>query len=384
MLIGNPENRRVHLFQKALASLGLAAARIVPYYDFLQNRISLQDVVQQDDVVRIESPGKDFAIERLLLELGCTTSAQEDQYAWLPRAKVTQLSFDKGRIHPSRQWYLGYCAALRRIQTQLAASPPHRLMNAPRDIAVMFDKVASHQRMQIAGVAVPKKLSGVTSFDTLQTAMHAARCTRVFIKLAHGSSASGVVAYRSSRQGQQAITTVEVVQQDGELRLYNTRRIRTYQDEHTIRTLIDALIRQRVHIEEWIPKATQDARAFDLRVVVIRQQARHCVVRQSRSPMTNLHLLNQRGDLDAVLHKLGPARWAAAQHTCEQAAACFPDSFYAGVDLLIATDYRRHAVLEINAFGDLLPGIRHAGEETYSAEIRAFLELQPEAPHAKP
>ncbi len=89
--------------------------------------------------------------------------------------------------------------------------------------------------------------------------------------------------------------------------------------------------------------------------------------------MTNLHLQNRRGDLAAVLARMGPEAWHLARRTCERAAAVFPDSLHLGVDLLIAPDYRRHAVLEANAFGDLLPGVLSEGMDTYEAEIRAVL-----------
>jgi hypothetical protein len=167
---------------------------------------------------------------------------------------------------------------------------------------------------------------------------------------------------------------VEVVRQGGALRLYNTRRIRVCQDVCQIATLIDALCYHRVHVEHWLPKAGLDNLAFDLRIVVIGGRAQHVVVRQSQSPMTNLHLLNTRGDPDAVRARMGAAAWAAARRTCEQVAACFPASLYAGIDLLIAPDYRRHAVLEVNAFGDLLPGALHDGIDTYTAEVLALLE----------
>ncbi|HSH77897.1 MAG TPA: hypothetical protein VLA19_05115, partial [Herpetosiphonaceae bacterium] len=113
-------------------------------------------------------------------------------------------------------------------------------------------------------------------------------------------------------------------------------------------------------------------RTFDLRVVVIAGQARHVVVRLSRGPMTNLHLLNARGDTDAVVARMGTEAWAAARETCERAMACFPDSLYGGIDLLVEPGYRRHAVLEVNAFGDLLPDVVWQGQDTYMAEVDAM------------
>jgi hypothetical protein len=70
---------------------------------------------------------------------------------------------------------------------------------------------------------------------------------------------------------------------------------------------------------------------------------------------------------------MGPEAWQAARRTCEQAAAVFPSSLHLGVDLLITPGYRRHSVLEGNAFGDLLPDVLSKGMDTYEAEIRAVI-----------
>jgi glutathione synthase/RimK-type ligase-like ATP-grasp enzyme len=54
----------------------------------------------------------------------------------------------------------------------------------------------------------------------------------------------------------------------------------------------------------------------------------------------------------------------------EKAASCFPDSLYAGVDVLIDSR-QRPLVGEINAFGDLLPRLTHRGDSAYSAIAKA-------------
>jgi hypothetical protein len=370
VVIGNPGSRRVELFQAALGGLELPPARLVAYADLLGGRAHLATIVPPGAIVRIESPGKDFAVEQALLLLGA--DEPDDQgagYERIERVAVERLTFDKGRIWPLRQWYLGLRAALRLIGLQLADCPPHRLMAQPCDILTMFDKRACHARLLAAGVPVPPSLGPVESYDELVAAMEQGRCPRVFVKPAHGSSASGVIAFQMSRGRHLATTTVELVHEQGQLRLYNSRRLREYRDPAEVAALIDMICRQRVHVERWQPKASIAGRVFDLRVMVIGGRARHVVVRTSRGPMTNLHLLNQRGVWADVLARMGDAAWAEARRSCELAMESFPNSLYAGIDLLIATDYRRHALLEVNAFGDLLPGALCDGVDTYTAEI---------------
>ncbi|MGH9751557.1 MAG: STM4014 family protein [Blastocatellia bacterium] len=376
VVIGNPGSRRVELFQAALAELRLPAARVVSYLDLLSGKEPLPRSVRDRTIVRIESPGKDFEVERELIAVGAEVADGDEDFDRVSRRAARSLSFERGRILYPRQWYLGYCAALRLIERQLAECPPSRLMNSSAEIALMFDKIACHHLLNERGVPVARSLGALNSFDELDERMRERNCRRVFVKLAYGSSASGVVAYQTDGRRYQATTTVEMARHNGELRLYNSRRIRVYRDWREIAELIDALCRHQVHVEQWLPKAGFDSQAFDLRVVVIAGRACHTVARLSRSPMTNLHLLNKRGDTDAVREKIGQAAWDAAMRDCELAMECFPESLYAGIDLLFTPDYRRRAVIEVNAFGDLLPGVFWRGRDTYTSELLAMGELE--------
>jgi hypothetical protein len=375
VVVGNPGCRRVALFQDALTRCRLPQATLVPYADLIAGRVTLEQVVRPGAVVRLESPGRDFEVEKALLATGAD-EADADGPTRISRQAAEQLAFDKGRIWYPRQWYLGFRATLRQLDDQLSRCPAHVLTSRPADVEMLFDKCRCQELFAGHGIPVPQGLGPVHSFEELHERMRATGCRRVFVKLAHGSSASGVVAYQTSGAQQLALTTVEMARHRGELRLYNSRKIRRYHRPADVATLIDALAREGVRVEEWVPKAGLDGHVFDLRVVVIAGRARHVVVRMSRSPMTNLHLLNRRGDLSAVLDRMGPEAWEAARRTCERTAAVFPDGLHLGVDLLIAPGFRRHAVLEGNAFGDLLPDVLNEGVDTYEAEIRAVIAEQ--------
>lgn len=356
------------LFQDTLKGLALPAAEVMSYHDLLAG--ADLPTLTSDTIIRLESPGKDFEVERALLRLGAECDDPESGYERLSKAAVEKLSFEKGRILPSRQWYLGYCALLDRLKPQLLES---RLMNRPEDIQIMFDKRACHALLQQNKIAVPDSLPLIDSYDTLMEHMRQRSWQSVFIKLAHSSSASGVVAYRTNNGRHQATTTVEMAESGGMLHLYNSRRMQTYHDVQKIAALIDKLCQNRVQVERWIPKAGIVGKTFDLRIVVIAGKARHTVVRMSHNPITNLHLLNERGDLQATLAQIGATHWEDAQATCERAASTFA-SLYSGIDLLFTPNYQHHAILEMNAFGDLLPGIFNENQDTYTAEIMAMKE----------
>ena len=69
---------------------------------------------------------------------------------------------------------------------------------------------------------------------------------------------------------------------------------------------------------------------------------------------------------------MGRQRWQEAMDVCEGAAAAFPRSHYLAVDLLVTTGYRDFVVAEVNAFGDLIPGVLHAGRDTYTHELATW------------
>ncbi len=370
ILLGNPENRRVSLFRQAFESTRAGELEIVPWTDFLRDPAALSSRLRPDYWLRIESPGENFAVEKALLALGAERS--EPGIHHLPRETVAELAFEQGRILPLRQWYLGWQAALERVRDCLAAVPGCSVMNAPQQIATLFDKAACHARFAETGVPTPRLLGTPANYPELRDIMAAHGCRRVFLKPCHGSSASGVVALEISRTGPCAYTSVEVVRRNGHLMLFNSLKMRRYQTAEEIAELVDAICRERCIAEAWFPKAGFDGQRFDLRVLVIDGKPAHAVVRQSAGPITNLHLGNRRGNLDALRQAMGEDKWSDAMAVCAKAAAAFPGCLYVAIDLLVSPGFHRFAVAEANAFGDLLPNLEYAGMDTYAAEIRAL------------
>lgn len=358
-VVGNPGSRRVSLFQDAVAAAGLPEARTVPWVDVLRGG-GVRFLA--GETVRIESPGEHAEVDRLL------RGADEPT-----------------RVEGSALWYARFTAAVREVARAAREAGAH-LLDAPADIAVLFDKRLCHGVLDAAGVPVPASpTSGpagapVRGWDDVRDLMAAHRTPRVFVKPAHGSSASGVLAVETAGGGRiRAATSVE---RDPAGRLYNSLRVRRCTTEREIAAVVDALAPDGLHIERWLPKATRRGRAADLRVVVVAGRATHAVVRTSASPMTNLHLGGARGDLAEVRAAVEAAggSWGEALAICERAAAAFPDTLCVGVDLLPLAGWRRFAVGEVNAFGDLLPrltGLPGSGAEgldTYAAQVAAVLE----------
>ncbi|WP_067828734.1 STM4014 family protein [Nocardia inohanensis] len=354
-VVGIPENRRVALFQEALRRNGLPPARPVSWREVLAGTAEFRP----GELVRLESPGEDPEVERILRGVE-----------------------DSTRVEGTARWYERFTAAARTVAERVK-DVGATLLDDPAELAVLFDKRRCHAVLDAAGVAVPcSPTSGtarpVRDWLDVRTRMADNGLRRVFVKLAHGSSASGVLAVETAGGGRVQATTS--VHRDGQGRLFNSLRVRRYRTEAEVAAVIDALAPDGLHIERWIPKAAQHGRSADLRVVVVAGRATHAVVRTSRSPMTNLHLGGARGDLAAARTAIESAggSWPGALELCERAAACFPGFSRVGVDLLPGTGWRRFAVGEVNAFGDLLPGLpglAGSGAEsgdTYDAQVAAI------------
>jgi hypothetical protein len=194
----------------------------------------------------------------------------------------------------------------------------------------------------------------------------------VFLKPRFASSASGVCAYRWSHHREQLIAPIEIQRRNGSIRLFNSLKVRSYTSPADILAILQQLLPQGMICERWIRKRQLPGGQFDLRVMVIAGEARHTIVRQSHHPITNLHLGNRRGDLREVRHAVGAELVNSCGELAEQAAACFPESLYAGVDILVPAR-AAPLVCEINAFGDLLPHVRDREESTYEAILRSAL-----------
>jgi glutathione synthase/RimK-type ligase-like ATP-grasp enzyme len=341
-VVTNPGSRRARLFAAAVRAAGLPPPVEIAWRDVAAGHIR---ELEPGTLLRIDAPDGDGEVDRLLR--GASRAAEH------------------GEVTAGAAWYRGFVSALGRLAAS-GATP----LNDPADIAVLFDKRRCHSRLAAAAVQVPPALPGVDGYAALREGMHAAGWDRVFVKPAHGSSASGVIALATA--GDRLVATTPVEMAGG--RLFNSLRVRRYTDERVLASIVDRLAPGGLHVERWFTKAAHGGRTVDVRVVVVAGEPTHAVVRASRHPMTNLHLGARRGDLAAVEREAGPTAWADAMDTCRRAAAAFPGCLQVGVDLMFAPGWRRHAVAEVNAFGDLLPGLRNAaGRDTYQEQVHALV-----------
>ncbi len=371
-IIGNPENRRIQCFQQALHGRGLAPATVLSYESLLRGDTAVQSL-PGNAIVRVESPGENLAVEHLLIKVGETESLAEGTCIYRG-AELADLPREYGRILAPRQWYRGFVSSIRSWSNASRESTGQIWTTTADALETQFDKALCQARCATNGVPTPQSLGIITGWHDLRKKMAARGFERVFVKLATSSSASGVVAIHLKGNRVSAITSVEVVKHDDMVvALYNSLKIRRYSDLESVRELVDTLAKHRTIAEEWLPKASLGDRVCDLRLLVIAGEPRHAVVRTSRTPLTNLHLGNRRGDINEFWRRVPVTQQQELWRTCRQCAELFPKSLHLGLDVLFTPGFRQHYLLEINAFGDLLPNVIHRGLNTYESQVDTVL-----------
>lgn len=226
-----------------------------------------------------------------------------------------------------------------------------RFLNPPEGIVRVLDKEYCKKILMEKGVPVTKMISGeIHGRQELLEIMQQHKVYSVFIKPLFCSGAAGVVAYRRIPGGEREVAYTSCCLREGEL--VNTKTLYCLKDSHEIRQLLDAVLSLGAVVERWHPKAIFRGKSFDLRVVWQFGKPVFSVARQSRGPVTNLHLNNAplpMGELflpDNIINEV--------YRVCEAAMDAFPELTVAGLDILLEKDTLKPHIIEINGQGDLM------------------------------
>ncbi|MEK3833695.1 STM4014 family protein [Paenibacillus sp. FSL R7-0128] len=337
-------------------------------------------------LLRLESPGGSFALERALIALGAPDAPDPDDslHPFGQQPDLRPLSFKAasalkdlpGVLHHPSQWFRGYCRLLARLRREAGQLlPASRWTNDPAEIAAMTDKRRTQQILAESGVSVPRPLRGSggqapVDYASLRELMLSQRMHRVFIKLASGSAASGVIAYQlnPATGAESAVTTIGVESYITRPPVYyNSGKLQRYTDSAHLAGIINWLYRHAAYAEQWIPKPGRDGHSFDVRQLVVAGEACHAVARVSTTPITNLHLRSQR--MTPAEAGLSEVQQAEVRRTAEASLAAFPNCSVAGIDVLAGSSGRMYTA-DVNPFGDLLYDVEYQGCSTYEWEMK--------------
>ncbi len=103
-VVGNPDNRRVSFFEEAVRAAGLPAARVVPWLQVLSGDAAFAP----GESVRIDSPGEDAEVDRLLRGVD-----------------------DPTRVEGTARWYARFTAAAEAVAGAASAAGAEVLGSPP-------------------------------------------------------------------------------------------------------------------------------------------------------------------------------------------------------------------------------------------------------------
>ncbi len=365
VIIGNPANRRVTMFQDELAERSLPPAIEIAYRDLLANPEVLDDLPDEPLWIRQESAGEDAEVHRQLLDRGFEKAHAMGAASASP-AELDRNPIRHGEIRCPRQVHLGFLTILEEIESRAKRNTNWRLLSPTASVAELFDKRATSKRWRSMGINTPECLDEVASFDDLRERVRAKGWRSAYVKVSCSSSASGLAIYRPG-DPDSIMTTIEHTR-DG---WYNSLKLRRYTDSR-VREILSMLIGEGAQVEGAAPKARIGGAHFDLRVVTIAGKPVFTVIRQSRHPITNLHLGGWRGDWQELLETLSSESLARIDASCARVAEA-TGCHSVGIDVLVEPDWKTHRIIEANAFGDLLPGLKRRGKTVYGWQIESLL-----------
>lgn len=361
LALANPDGKRWQTYQRDLADFwqqrGLQPEIAVVPWRELVPRLGCLDGLSAFDrpaLVRLESPGRDFEVTKLLLQAGD------------PGGEWADLPYRKGHLLRPSVLHRGFCRVLNGLRSSFEARPHLKPLACPSTIAELFDKNATSARLRAAGIPCPPSLEAPATPQELLAELRSRRWPTAYVKVATGSSASGIAVVHALDAEPWAVTSV-VCLDDG---FYNTRRLRRIAGEELQATLA-FLLSEGTCVQLGIPMPQLDGQNFDVRVVMIRGEPAIVVFRLSSQPMTNLHLGGRRGRTEECRAAIPTRVWLDAMDHCVEASRLY-DCAVLGIDLLFERGYVRHFILEMNAFGDFFPGLRDpSGRTVHAIEIEA-------------
>lgn len=319
-------------------------------------------------LARIEAPGEEHELVKAFLNLALRESDPTD--CELDEDAIERLSFEKGRFLAPRQLAAGFRGALTRIERGLN-SCGGKALNPPAAIRLLFDKVAMGKWLFERGYPTPEHLFDLKDYDDLIARMRSDRIREVYVKLAGGSYAVGIVILTCGSTWAHAQSTMKPTPRG----IFNTKRLFTCRSEAQVRLLVNTLSQQGAVVQHAIPKLQLEGMYSDLRVLVVYGEVPFLVCRLSPHKITNLRIGGLRGNVDALRAAIPEQVFAEAMACCTRLADEL-NCAYLGVDLAFDRSRERYYILEANAFGDFFPNlVNEQGYSTYEYEIRTMRKL---------
>ena len=224
-------------------------------------------------------------------------------------------------------------------------------LNHPYGILEVLDKIKCKEKLMNNNISTTEMIGcNIKNIDSLKQLMLSKKEYAVFIKPVRSSGAAGIVAYRFNPiTSKESLYTCAYMEDN---QLINTKKLYHLEDKVKIEGLLGKILSMENMIERWYSKADYNGKKYDLRVVWQFGKIDFAVARQSKGPITNLHLNNQALDIKEL--GLSKEKWMEIEQLCDCAMKLFPSLNSAGIDIMLEKGSLKPRIIEINGQGDLI------------------------------
>ncbi len=363
VLIGDPFSKRSVFFRKAADSLGIAYQEAAWEEIFDWN---VQEESKNAVLRNLQRESKNAALRSLQGEpqnAALRSLQGEPQNAVLRNLQGAAVKIDPPGYQTVRLCQMQEQLKAYQRSLQFLARADCRFLNHPEMICRMLDKRDTNLWLKARGIPVTEMFpEEIRTADQLEAVMEQKHCYSVFIKPRYFSGAAGVAAFRlHPGLGRRKLYTSCRLEQG---QLINTKKLVCMEENTEISRFLNQLLSLECVVERWHPKADFHGKSYDLRVVFQFGHIAAMIARQSKGPITNLHLNNQALDTE----NLGLSEAVMDQITavCREAYEAFSVGeigngenscvgiSMAGIDLLLEKGTLRPRVIEMNGQGDLI------------------------------
>ena len=364
LIIGDNKGRRIKTFTDCLKNKGIYNYSVMDWTEVLKDRKELEKNIKKSNIVRIEPPEKNTDIYKLFLDIGAESGEfQKDN---------VNNNYNENIIISPKSWFKGVEHTFLVIDKLIKENKDILSMCDLKEALVMMDKSKTYEFLEGKGknYYLPEKMPEYRNYDEFfeENKNNFIKC---FIKLRYGSGSTGVIAYSNNPKikEEKIFTSLNYSKENGNKTFFSTYNVKSYTDKKVIRDMINWVIENGAHVEKWIPKLVYEKKGFDTRVFVLDKKSEYLLSRLSNSPITNLHLKNERKESEEFLKK---NETDIIKKASEEVMSLFSKSLYSGVDIILANNLKPY-VIDVNPFGDLFYNLTGTDKNVHYREIDKIL-----------
>jgi len=333
LLMGDTKGKRINTFVDCLKHMDITDYKIISWKDVIEDSSIIQKDLSSNTIIKIEPPEKDLYIYKSFLKKGISKGI-------LNNKDIEKINFEKCPIVAPGQWYEGVREVFLEIENILNHNRNVFSMINIEESLIMMDKERTYNFLsgKEKNFNLPEKLKSYKSYEQFKNDT-GDRSLKCFMKLRHGSGSEGVIAYSNNKRlNEECIYTSLAYSKDEDI-FFSTYKV------------------------NYIDKV------YDTRAIVIDNKVEYLLSRLSRTPITNLHLKNERKESKEFMDT---KTIDIIENASKGVMNLFENSFMAGIDVVMSKKNKPY-IIDVNPFGDLLHHLIGTDKNIYYKEIKSAI-----------